>query len=101
MSAARLFAAGEKAAQAGDRLQAYLLYSQAARLEPGNALYARKQAALRGAAALSRPAVLAPDPAIETVAAQLQAEGIVESGVAGGRASAGPGPGSRQAAASI
>src|ERR1700676_5232575 len=80
--AARVFAAGERAARAGDSLQAYLLYSQAARLEPGNALYARMQAALRSAAPLSRPAVLAPDPAIETVAAQLQAEGIVESGVA-------------------
>jgi general secretion pathway protein D len=79
--AARLFAAGEKAGRAGDRLQAYLLYSQAARLEPSNALYARRQAELRGAPALSRAAVLAPDPAIETVAAQLQAEGIVESGV--------------------
>src|SRR5579863_7566086 len=79
--AAWLFAAGEKAAHAGDRLQAYLLYSQAARLEPGNALYARKQNDLRGAPALSRPAVLAPDPAIETVAAQLQAEGIVDGGV--------------------
>lgn len=80
--AAWLFAAGDKAAHAGDRLQAYLLYSQAARLEPGNALYVRRQAELRGATALSRPAVLAPDPAIETVAAQLQAEGLVESGVA-------------------
>ncbi len=79
--AAWLFAAGEKAAHAGDRLQAYLLYSQAARLEPRNAVYARRQADLRGAAALTRQAVLAPDPAIETVAAQLQAEGIVESGV--------------------
>ena len=80
--AAWLFAAGEKAAHAGDSLQAYLLYSQAARMEPGNALYARRQAALRFAAPLSRPAVLAPDPAIETVAAQLQAEGIVEDGLA-------------------
>src|ERR1700735_1164932 len=56
--AAWLFAAGEKAGRAGDRLQAYLLYSQAARLEPGNALYARKQAESRGAAALSRAPVL-------------------------------------------
>src|SRR5579872_5782172 len=79
--AAWLFAAGQKAAHAGDSLQAYLLYSQAARLEPENALYARRQAELRSAAPLSRPAVLAPDPAIETVAALLQAEGIVESGV--------------------
>ncbi len=80
--AAWLFAAGERAAHAGDSLQAYLLYSQAARLEPSNGLYARKQAALRNAAPLTRPAVLAPDSAIETVAAQLQAEGIVESVVA-------------------
>jgi len=79
--AARLAAAGEKAGRSGDSLQAYLLYSQAARREPGNTLYARRQAELRGAAPLSRPAVLAPDPAIETVAAQLQTEGIVESGV--------------------
>jgi general secretion pathway protein D len=79
--AARLFAAGEKAGRAGDNLQAYLLYSQAARMEPGNALYARRQAELRGAASLSRPPVLASDPAIETVASQLQAEGIVDSGV--------------------
>jgi hypothetical protein len=80
--AARLFSAGQKAAHAGDSLKAYLLYSQAAQLEPGNALYARMQSALRFAAPLSRPAVVAPDPAIETVAAQLQAAGIVESGVA-------------------
>jgi general secretion pathway protein D len=79
--AAQLFAAGEKAGRAGDTLQAYLLYSQAARLDPGNVLYARRQAALRSAAPLSRPAVLAPDPAIETVAAQLQAEGLVESSI--------------------
>jgi len=78
-----LFAAGEKAQRAGDSLKAYLLYSQAARLEPGNALYARRQVALRRAPALSRAPVLAPDPAIETVAAQLQTEGIVESGVTG------------------
>jgi general secretion pathway protein D len=80
--AARLFAAGEKAGRAGDTLQAYLLYSQAASLEPGNVLYARRQAALRGFAALSRPPVLARDPEIETLEAKLQAEGIVESGVA-------------------
>jgi type II secretory pathway component GspD/PulD (secretin) len=77
--AAGLFAAGEKAARAGDSLQAYLLYSEAARADPGNALYARRQAALRSAAALSRLAVIGVDPAIETVAAQLQTEGIVES----------------------
>jgi len=79
-SAAYMFAAGEKAMKAGDSLQALLFYSRAAQLEPGNSLYARKRAALQGAPALSRPAVPQPmDPAIETIEAQLKAEGIVES----------------------
>ncbi len=93
--AAGLFAAGEKASRAGDSLQAYLYYSEAARLEPGNTLYARKQAALRMNGSLSRPAVMAPDPAIETVAAQLQEQGVVESGVLAAEPPAGldPAPG--------
>ncbi len=77
--AARLFDAGEKAARAGDSLQAYLLYSQAAQIEPGNSLYAQRQAALRMAPALSQPARIAMDPAIETVEAELKSEGIVTS----------------------
>ena len=79
-SAAYMFEAGEKAMKAGDSLQALLFYSRAAQLEPTNSLYARKRAALQGAPALSRPALQQPmDPAIETVEAQLKAEGIVES----------------------
>ena len=54
--AARAFAAGEKAVRAGDTLRAYILYSEAARLDPGNPRYAQKQAALQGAAVLSQPA---------------------------------------------
>src|ERR1019366_3535591 len=83
-SAAYMFEAGEKAMKAGDSLQALLFYSRAAELEPTNSLYARKRAALQGVPALSRPAVsqfptAAMDPAIETVEAQLKAEGIVEN----------------------
>ena len=82
--AAHLFEAGEKAARSGDTLQAYLLYSRAAQLDPGNARYAQRRATLQGAAALSRPAQQAPaqqamDPAIETVEAELKADGTVES----------------------
>ena len=84
--AARAFAAGEKAVRAGDTLRAYILYSEAARLDPGNPRYAQKQAALQGAAVLSQPAQTSAqtpaqkmDPAIETVEAQLKADGIVES----------------------
>jgi general secretion pathway protein D len=83
--AARVFAAGEKAVRAGDTLRAYILYSEAARLDPGNARYAQRQAALQGAAVLSQPAQTsaqtpAPkmDPAIETLEAQLKADGTVE-----------------------
>ena len=83
-SAAYMFEAGEKAMKAGDSLQALLFYSRAAELEPANALYARKRAALQAAPALSRTALpqsptAAMDPAIETVEARLKAEGIVES----------------------
>ena len=81
-SAAYMFEAGEKAMKAGDSLQALLFYSRAAELEPTNSLYARKRAALQSVPALSRPAVsLAPsaamDPAIETIEAQLKAEGVI------------------------
>jgi general secretion pathway protein D len=79
-SAAYMFEAGEKAMKAGDSLQALLFYSRAAQLDPANSQYARKRAALQGAPALSRPAVPQQmDPAIETVEAQLKAEGIVDS----------------------
>src|ERR1700692_4257343 len=83
--AARAFAAGEKAVRAGDTLRAYILYSEAARLDPGNRRYAQRQATLQGAAVLSQPAQTSSqaagkqmDPAIETVEAQLKADGTVE-----------------------
>jgi general secretion pathway protein D len=80
--AAQMFAAGEKAARAGDSLQAYLWYSRAAQMDPGNSLYARRRAALQATPSLSQPAQSAPsqamDPAIETVESQLKAEGVAE-----------------------
>jgi len=87
-AAASMFEAGEKAQRAGDSLQALLFYSQAAQLDPANSLYARKRAALQGTAVLSppaqtdslvKPAPQAMDPAIDTVEAQLKAEGLVEN----------------------
>lgn len=77
-AAERLFDSAQKAALAGDSLKAYLLYSQAARLDPANALYAQRRAGLRNSV-LSKPAQLGPDPAIETKESQLRAEGILDT----------------------
>src|SRR5579872_1105261 len=79
--AVRAFAAGEKAVRAGDTLRALILYAEAARLDPGNPRYAQRQAALQGAAVLSQPAQTPArkmDPAIETIEAELHADGTVE-----------------------
>ena len=77
-AAERLFEAGQKAARAGDSLKAYLLYSQAAKLDPSNMVYAGRRAALQSSA-LAKPAQLGPDPAIETIESTLRAEGIVDT----------------------
>src|SRR5579872_7409477 len=66
----RFYKAAQKAERAGDVLHAYLLYSRAAALEPQNAEYAAKKAALRGLAALSSRQELAKDPAESTAEAQ-------------------------------
>lgn len=60
--AERLFKAGEEAEKAGDTLHAYLLYSQAARLEPANFNYVAHKASLRTLVAMSAREELAPDP---------------------------------------
>src|SRR5262245_19400010 len=73
--AAQIFEAAEQAARAGDSLRAFLLYSQAAQLDPSNMLYAGRQAALARSTALSRPATLGADPAQETVEAQMREAG--------------------------
>jgi hypothetical protein len=49
----RLFKAGQKAEKAGDKFHAFLLYSQAVALEPGNVDYAMRKAALQADAAMS------------------------------------------------
>jgi type II secretory pathway component GspD/PulD (secretin) len=48
-----LFRAGQKAEKAGDTFHAFLLYSRAAALQPGNAEYAMRKAALQADAAMS------------------------------------------------
>ncbi len=51
--AERLFKAGQRAEKAGDTFHAFLLYSQAAALQPANADYAMRKAALQADAAMS------------------------------------------------
>jgi general secretion pathway protein D len=74
-AAQRLFEAGERAARAGDSLRALLLFSQAAQLEPANALYAQKRAALQRSPLAkldvaelptAPPPRLEPDPGVKT-----------------------------------
>lgn len=49
----RLYRAGQKAEKAGDRFHAFLLYSQAAALEPANADFAMRKSMLQADAAMS------------------------------------------------
>jgi len=53
--AAKIFEEGRKAEHAGRMVQAYLLYSQAATLEPTNPFYRLKSEAVRSRAALESP----------------------------------------------
>ena len=53
--AAKTFAEGQKAERAGHMVQAYLLYSQAASLDPSNPFYRMKSEAVRSRAALESP----------------------------------------------
>jgi general secretion pathway protein D len=71
-TAARLFEAGEKAAKRGDDLQAFLLFSQAAKLDPGNNLYAQRRAVAQGTAT-STPVQLGPE-VTQSVITTLQAD---------------------------
>jgi len=63
---ARLYAEGRKAERAGHMAQAYLLYSQAAALEPQNQLYQLRSQAVQSRAALESPPK-GPDLKRETV----------------------------------
>jgi len=81
--AERLFKAGQRAEKAGDTFHAFLLYSQAASLQPANADYAMRKAALQADAAMSAsthldPSVLPHD--------ELSAEPLTDGEVAEARA---------------
>jgi general secretion pathway protein D len=80
-TASRLYQEGEHAAKSGDSFKAYLLYSQAARLDPSNSLYQQRRAALQNTPLLNGTNVMAgpamtKDSANETITAKLQAEGL-------------------------
>ena len=60
-----LYKEGLRAERGGDTLHAYLLYARAAALDPKNATYAAKRAALRALAQSDSQARLGPDPATE------------------------------------
>lgn len=74
-AAALYFRAGEDAARKGDSLKAYLLYTQAARLNPSDALIRERRLAMQASPALAGRR-LDSDPANETIAAKLEAEGL-------------------------
>ena len=74
-----VFQSAERAARLGDSFRAYLLYSQAARLDPSNALYGQRRAAVQSSPGLTGPRTeTAQDPAIETTAAHFMAEGLTQ-----------------------
>jgi general secretion pathway protein D len=64
-NAAKIFAQAQKEERAGHMTQAYLLYSQAAALEPGNQFYWMKSVAVEARAALESPPK-PPNPAPTT-----------------------------------
>lgn len=75
-SAARLYQQGEKAERAGDYVHAYLLYSRAAALDPGNPTYAGRKAAMRGIAMASARETIEPDPAEKASPAPEETEAL-------------------------
>jgi len=62
-AAERAFKAAEQAARSGDRFKAYVLYAQAAQLDPANSLYSQRTLGLQNSPALQAETQLAPDPA--------------------------------------
>jgi general secretion pathway protein D len=83
--AERLYKAGQRAEKAGDKLHAFLLYSQAAKLEPGNVEFAMRRSALQADAAMSMSARVDPVPA-ETERAEAVEDPLTDSEVADARA---------------
>jgi len=73
--AASFYQAAERATRAGDSFKAYLLYVQAAKLNPGNAVYQERKTAIMASPALAGRQIDV-DPANETITAKLQTEGL-------------------------
>jgi general secretion pathway protein D len=69
-NAAKIFEQAQKEERAGHMTQAYLLYSQAAALEPGNQFYWMKRMAVQARAALESPPK-GPDSAAKPAADEL------------------------------
>src|SRR5258708_7636725 len=61
-AAERAFQAAERAARSGDRFRAYVLYAEAAQLDPANSLYSERRSQLRNSPALVAETQLAADP---------------------------------------
>ena len=89
-AAERYFKAGEQAQKAGDTLKAYLLFAHAAQLDPMNAAYDFRRMALQSAAPLAATPRLGPDPADETLATALQADGLLSGELSGSELTAPP-----------
>jgi general secretion pathway protein D len=73
--AQRLFQDAERAARFGDSFRAYLLYAEAARIDPANSLYDDRRLAFQNSPGL-RGRQMTEDPANETTAARVMAEGL-------------------------
>ncbi len=78
---ARIFQEGKQAERLGDHLKAYFLYAQAAQVDSKNPLYSQRMAAMAQSVALRPRTQAAPDavidPAIDTIAAHLESEGLL------------------------
>jgi general secretion pathway protein D len=81
--ASRVFRAAQRAQRAGDSLQAYQLYSQAAALKPANAQYTLNRDLLRQWAALNAQISLGDDA--EDAARKITVEALSPSEVIAGR----------------
>jgi general secretion pathway protein D len=80
-AAERAFKAAEQAARAGDRFKAYVLYAEAARLDPANSLYSGRKLAMQNSPALVAETQISPDPgaakaAPESIAADSAANDV-------------------------
>jgi len=69
--AAKLYEAGRKAEHAGKMVQAFVLYSQAAQLEPANQVYWMKSQAVQSRAALQSPPDVSDNPPNEPATASV------------------------------